>query len=335
METSRKEPLRVLVTSAASFIAHAILTSIAQGGVFGHDQPLILHILDSPGSMGMLEGLVLELLDCTFPLLRQVLMTTSLDSAFTDIDAGFLVYYPQDSIDTAQGLVVFRHYGYAIEKYAKKSAKFVVCSNKANAHASACVQAAPTIDDRNVTALTRLQHNQAVAQIAQKLAVAPNKVRNVIVWGSQSSTQLPDAQFATYQRRDVTVPVVDAIKDQTYLRDQFVKLIRNREETVCEGRNRPPAISRAKAACDHMRDWWKGTPEGTWVSMGVISDGSYGVPRGIVFSFPVRIGPDQRWSIVPGLQLNEYTQEKIHQSANDVLAYVRKLAGRSQSSISI
>ncbi|KAH7945203.1 hypothetical protein HPB49_008034 [Dermacentor silvarum] len=258
----KKDHLRVLVTNATIPMAHTIATAVAQGYVFGYDQPIILHLLDAKGTMGMLEGLVLELLDCTYPLLRQVLMTTVDDSAFTGIDAAFLLYETQNA-PVDQGVQLFRRYGAALEKYAKRSVKVVVCGCQVAINAFACIDSAPSIDSRNISALTRLEHNQALAQIASKLAVAPNKVRNVVVWGGYG--RVPDAYNA-------------------------------------------------------------GTPEGTWVSMGVVSNGAYGVPKGIVYSFPVRI-ENKEWHIVEGIDVNPNIKERIDDSAqrtmNEIQSAVR------------
>ncbi|XP_077484697.1 malate dehydrogenase, cytoplasmic-like [Amblyomma americanum] len=307
----KKEHLRVLVTSATSPMAHTIATAIAQGYVFGYDQPIILHLLDAKGTMGMLEGLVLELLDCTYPLLRQVLMTTVDDSAFTGVDAAFLLYEAQDAPAT-QGVQTFRRYGAALDKYAKKSVKVVVCGCQVAINAFACIQSAPSIDSRNITALTRLEHNQALAQIASKLAVAPNKVRNVVVWGGYG--RIPDAYSALFLHRENLLPVTETLKDEAYLSGEFVNVVNNRAREVHNARSKYPSLSKGKAACDHMRDWWQGTAEGTWVSMGVVSNGAYGVPKGLVYSFPVRV-ENKQWQIVEGIELNPTIKQRIDDSA--------------------
>lgn len=311
----KKDHLRVLVTNATSPMAHTIATAVAQGYVFGYEQPIILHLLDAKGTMGMLEGLVLELLDCTYPLLRQVLMTTVDDSAFTGIDAAFLLYEAQNA-PVEQGVQLFRRYGAALEKYAKRSVKVVVGGSYVSINAFACIQAAPSIDSRNITALTRLEHNQALAQIASKLAVAPNKVRNVVVWGGKG--RLPDAYNAVFLHREALLPVTETLKDESYLSGEFINVVNNRARDLLNGRSKYPSLSKGKAACDHMRDWWQGTAEGTWVSMGVISNGSYGVPKGIVYSFPVRI-ENKEWQIVEGIEVNPYIKKRIDESAQRTL----------------
>lgn len=319
----KKDHLRVLVTNATIPMAHTIATAVAQGYVFGYDQPIILHLLDAKGTMGMLEGLVLELLDCTYPLLRQVLMTTVDDSAFTGIDAAFLLYETQNA-PVDQGVQLFRRYGAALEKYAKRSVKVVVCGCQVAINAFACIDSAPSIDSRNISALTRLEHNQALAQIASKLAVAPNKVRNVVVWGGYG--RVPDAYNAVFLHRDALLPVTETLKDETYLSGEFIDVVNNRAREVHNARSKYPSLSKGKAACDHMRDWWQGTPEGTWVSMGVVSNGAYGVPKGIVYSFPVRI-ENKEWHIVEGIDVNPNIKERIDDSAqrtmNEIQSAVR------------
>lgn len=319
----KKDHLRVLISNATSPMAHTIATAVAQGYVFGYEQPIILHLLDGKGTMGMLEGLVLELLDCTYPLLRQVLMTTVDDSAFTGIDAAFLLYEAQDAhIDL--GVQLFHRYGAALEKYAKKTVKVVVCGCQMSVNAFACIQAAPSIDNRNITALTRLEQNQALAQIASKLAVAPNKVRNVVVWGGKG--RVPDAYNAVFLHRENLLPVTETLKDDNYLSGEFIEVVNKRARDMLNARSKYPSLSKGKAACDHMRDWWQGTAEGTWVSMGVVSNGAYGVPKGIVYSFPVRI-ENREWQIVEGIDVNPHIKKRIDESAqrtmNETQAAVR------------
>ncbi|CAN8013347.1 unnamed protein product [Ixodes persulcatus] len=323
-QAPKKKLLRVLVTSGTSAMAHTISWAIAQGTVFGFDQPVILHLLDAKGTMSTLEGIVLELLDCTFPLLRQVLMTTVDDSAFMDIDAAFLLY-EAPAMPVEEGVKLFRRYGSALETYAKKTTKAVVCGTYAPINAFVCMRSAPSIDRRNISALTRLEHNQALAQIAAKLSVAPNKVKNVIVWGGLQN--VPDAYNAYFHHRDAVVAVTETVKDDDYFLKEFSDVVCNRGRAVHDARKKYPSLSKGKAACDHMHDWWQGTPDGTWVSMGVASDGSYGVPDGIVYSFPVCIGSDKNWVIVKGIKLQSMTEQKIQQSVKHTMSEVDKAIG--------
>ncbi|XP_077564422.1 malate dehydrogenase, cytoplasmic-like [Haemaphysalis longicornis] len=316
----KRAHLRVLVTSATSPTARTIASAVSQGVVFGYDQPLILHLYDVPGSMGGLEGLTLELLDSTYPLLRQVVMATVEESAFHDIDAAFLLY-PNAEAPVGDSIRLFQSYGAALDKYAKKSVKVVCCGVNAAINAYACIRSAPSIDSRNITALSRLEHNQALAQIASKLAVAPNKVRNVVVWGGQG--YVPDAHQATFFHRDTLLPVIETLKDESYLKGDFVDFVRNRALEVQAARAKYPSLSKSKAACDHMRDWWQGTPEGTWVSMGVVSNGAYGVPKGIVYSFPVHINADKEWEIVENIDLNPATKKRVDECTRNTVTLLQ------------
>ncbi|XP_037518030.2 malate dehydrogenase, cytoplasmic [Rhipicephalus sanguineus] len=250
-------------------------------------------------------------------------MTTVDDSAFTGIDAAFLLYEAQDApIDL--GVQLFHRYGAALEKYAKKTVKVVVCGCQMSVNAFACIQAAPSIDNRNITALTRLEQNQALAQIASKLAVAPNKVRNVVVWGGKG--RVPDAYNAVFLHRENLLPVTETLKDDNYLSGEFIEVVNKRARDMLNARSKYPSLSKGKAACDHMRDWWQGTAEGTWVSMGVVSNGAYGVPKGMVYSFPVRI-ENREWQIVEGIDVNPHIKKRIDESAqrtmNETQAAVR------------
>ncbi|KAL3196787.1 hypothetical protein MRX96_015397 [Rhipicephalus microplus] len=320
-EAQQRDELHVLITNATTPMAHTIASAVAQGYVFGYEQPIILHLLGGKETKGMLEGLVLELLDCTYPLLRQVVITSVDDAAFMGIDATFLLYEAQGA-PVNHGVQLFRRYGAALEKYSKKTVKVVVCGCQSAINAYACIQAAPSIDKRSITALTRLEHNQALAQIASKLAVAPNKVRNVVVWGGKG--RVPDAYNAVFLHGDNLLPVAETLKDN-YLSGEFIEVVNKRARDMLNARSKYPSLSKGKAACDHMRDWWQGTAEGTWVSMGVISNGAYGVPKGIVYSFPVRID-NKEWQIVEGIVVNPHIKKRIDESAqrtmNETLAAV-------------
>ncbi|KFB39858.1 hypothetical protein ZHAS_00007231 [Anopheles sinensis] len=259
---------------------------VAKGDVFGPNQPLVLHLLDIPPMMGVLEGVVMELADCALPLLVSVVPTADPAVAFKDVDAAFLV----GAMPRKQGMErkdllsanvkIFKVQGEALDKYAKKDVKVLVVGNPANTNALVCSHYAPSIPKENFTAMTRLDQNRAQAQIAARLGVGITKVKNVIIWGNHSATQVPDARNASVEMSS--------------------------------------AMSAAKAASDHMRDWFAGTREGEYVSMGVISDGSYGAPKDIVFSFPVQI-QNRQWKIVQGLSVDEFTRSKLDVTAKELL----------------
>lgn len=297
---------------------------IAKGDVFGQDQPLILHLLDIPPMMGVLDGVVMELADCALPLLRQVIPTADPIVAFKDVAAAFLV----GSMPRKQGMErkdllsanvkIFKVQGETLDKHARKDVKVLVVGNPANTNALMCSHYAPSIPRQNFTAMTRLDQNRARAQIAAKLDVPIENVRNVIIWGNHSATQFPDARHAVAKVGVVEKSVYDAINNQSYLQSEFVEIIQKRGASVIAARKMSSAMSAAKAASDHMRDWWMGTKAGEYVSMGVISDGSYGVPKDIVYSFPVETKNGQ-WSIVQGLKIDDYSRGKMDFTAKELL----------------
>lgn len=313
-----------MVTGAAGQIAYSLLYMIAKGDVFGQDQPLILHLLDIPPMMGVLDGVVMELADCALPLLRQVIPTADPVVAFKNVAAAFLV----GSMPRKQGMErkdllsanvkIFKVQGETLDKHARKDVKVLVVGNPANTNALMCSHYAPSIPRENFTAMTRLDQNRARAQIAAKLDVPIENVRNVIIWGNHSATQFPDARHAVAKVGVVEKSVYDAINNQAYLQSEFVEIIQKRGAAVIAARKMSSAMSAAKAASDHMRDWWNGTKAGEYVSMGVISDGSYGVPKDIVYSFPVETKNGQ-WSIVQGLKIDDYSRGKMDFTANELL----------------
>lgn len=313
----------MVVTGAAGQIAYSILYMIAKGDVFGRDQPLILHLLDIPPMMGVLDGVVMELADCALPLLRQVIPTADPKVAFNEVSAAFLVgAMPRKEGMERKDLLtanvkIFKVQGEAIDKYAKKDVKVLVVGNPANTNALICSHYAPSIPRENFTAMTRLDQNRARAQIAAKLAVPVANVKNVIIWGNHSATQFPDAKHARATVGIVEKSVYDAINNQTYLESEFVELIQKRGAAVIAARKMSSAMSAAKAATDHMRDWFLGTADGEFVSMGVVSDGSYGVPKDIVFSFPVQIKNGQ-WTIVQGLTIDAFARSKLDVTAKEL-----------------
>ncbi|XP_068088468.1 malate dehydrogenase, cytoplasmic [Hyperolius riggenbachi] len=316
--------LRVLVTGAAGQIAYSLLYGIAKGDVFGKDQPLALVLLDITPMMGVLGGVVMELQDCALPLLTEVVATDKEEVAFKDLDFAILV----GSMPRREGMErkdllkanvkIFKSQGAALEKYAKKTVKVIVVGNPANTNCLTAMKSAPSIPKENFSCLTRLDHNRAMAQIAIRLNVASDHVKNVIIWGNHSSTQYPDASHAVVKLQGKDVPVFDAVKDDSWLKGEFISTVQQRGAAVIAARKLSSAMSAAKAICDHVRDIWSGTPEGEYVSMGVISDGnSYAVPCGLMYSFPVAI-KDKSWKIVEGLQINDFSREKMDLTAKEL-----------------
>ncbi|KAH8028890.1 hypothetical protein HPB51_020056 [Rhipicephalus microplus] len=300
-----KEPVRVLVTGAAGQIAYSLVPIIAKGQVFGCDQPVILHLLDIPMMMGVLNGVVMELVDCAFPLLKDVVATDNEKVAFAGIDVAFLV----GSMPRREGM----------ERKDLLAANVLVVGNPANTNALICSKYAPSIPKENFSAMTRLDHNRAKGQIAQKLKVSAADVRNVIIWGNHSSTQFPDASHASVTLNGQSVKVPDAIKDEAYFQGEFLTTVQKRGAAVIAARKLSSAMSAAKAAADHVHDWWHGTPEGEWVSMAVMSDASYGSPSDVVFSYPVKIDAQRRWHIVAGLPMSDFARQKIDATGKELV----------------
>lgn len=317
-------PIRVVVTGAAGQIAYSLLYMIARGEVFGKDQPLILHLLDIPPMIGVLEGVVMELADCALPLLRQVVPTTDPAVAFKDISAAFLVgAMPRKEGMERKDLLsanvkIFKVQGQALDKNAKKDVKVLVVGNPANTNALVCAHYAPSIPKENFSAMTRLDQNRATAQIANKLSLPIDGVKNVIIWGNHSSTQFPDPKHAKCTVNGQETSVWSAINNPNYLQTEFVEIVQKRGAAVIAARKMSSAMSAAKAACDHMHDWWNGTKSGQFVSMGVISDGSYGVPKDVIFSFPVEI-VNKQWKIVQGLQIDDFAKTKLGITGKELL----------------
>ncbi|VDD87926.1 unnamed protein product [Enterobius vermicularis] len=279
-------PIRVLVTGAAGQIGYSIVLQIAKGDVFGKDQPLVLVLLDIPPMMSALEGVQYELMDCALPILKEVIAVTDEKSAFTDIDYAFLV----GAMPRKQGMErkdllaanvkIFKSQGQALANFAKPTTKVIVVGNPANTNALICAKyAAPKVPERNFSAMTRLDHNRATAQIAQKCGVGIADVKDVIIWGNHSSTQYPDVRHAKVTKDGKTMDAYTAVGDDAYLQGPFISCVQKR-----------------------------GADE--WVSMAVPSDGSYNVPKGLVFSFPVTI-ENGEWKIVQGLSWDDFAKEKI------------------------
>lgn len=309
-------PVTVCITGAAGQIAYSLLYSVAKGDVFGTSTPVVLHLLDIAPMMGVLEGVVMELQDCALPLLVDVQAFCEEDKAFKGIDYALLVgAMPRREGMERKDLLkanvkIFKSQGSNIDKFAKKTVKVLVVGNPANTNAFICKKYAPSIPADNFSALTRLDQNRAQAQIAIKLGVRNDVVSNVIIWGNHSSTQFPDAAHAKAVVEGKEVKAVDALKDDAWVKGDFVKTVQVRGAAVIKARKLSSAMSAAKAICDHVRDWHFGTAPGKFVSMAVSSTGSYGIPAGTMYSFPVSIA-DGKWSIVEGLTINDFAREKM------------------------
>lgn len=288
--------------------------------MFGQNQPVILHLLEVEFVMKALEGVVMELVDGAFPLLAGIVPTSDAAVAFKDADVCILVgsFPRKPGMERADLLekngAIFQAQGKAIEQYASRNVKILVVGNPANTNCLIARQFAPSIPEKNFSALTRLDHNRAIAQIAGKLNVPVSQVKNVIIWGNHSATQFPDGNAAEAGRPSKKVK--EALEKE-YLEGPFVSVVQKRGAEVLAARGLSSALSAAYAIVCHMRDWWFGTPEGEWVSMAVISDGSYNIPKGLVFSFPVTI-KNGEWQIVQGLQFTDFGKEAIKTTTEEL-----------------
>merc|ERR1712158_305543 len=274
---------------AAGQIGYSLIYMVSSGYVFGADQPVILHLLDITPMMGVLGGVVMEIADCTMPLVKDVVPTDNADVAFTDVDAAFMVgaMPRREGMERkdllAANVKIFKVQGQALDHYAKKTVKVLVVGNPANTNAFIMSHYAPSIPKDNFTAMTRLDQNRASAQLAQKAGVGVEQVKKCIIWGNHSSTQFPDALHATINGKSAA----EVIGDDEWMKSVFIPIVQKRGAAVIAARKLSSAMSAAKAACDHMKSWVQGTPADDWVSMGVFSDGSYSTPKGVMFSFPV------------------------------------------------
>eukprot|EP00096_Caligus_rogercresseyi_P012725 TRINITY_DN542_c0_g1_i1.p1 TRINITY_DN542_c0_g1~~TRINITY_DN542_c0_g1_i1.p1 ORF type:complete len:332 (-),score=113.82 TRINITY_DN542_c0_g1_i1:147-1142(-) len=316
-----KDPIRVVVTGAAGQIGYSLLYQIASGYVFGYDQPLILQLLDIAPAMGVLNGVLMELHDCALPLLSDIVATDDPLVAFKDVDAAFLVgaMPRREGMERkdllAANVKIFKAQGGALDQVAKKTVKVIVVGNPANTNALICSHYAPSIPKENFSAMTRLDQNRATAQLAIKAGVRIADVKNTIIWGNHSSTQFPDASQATINGK----PAPEVINDDAWLKETFLPIVQKRGAAVIAARKLSSAMSAAKAACDHVKSWWSGTPSEEFVSMGVFSDGSYGTPSGIMFSFPVQIDASTKtWKIVQGLSVSDFAKGKLEATAKEL-----------------
>ncbi|XP_057316510.1 malate dehydrogenase, cytoplasmic-like [Hydractinia symbiolongicarpus] len=318
------EPLRVCVTGAAGQIAYSLLYSIGKGDVFGSNQPITLLLLDIPPMMTALGGVIMELQDCSLPLLHEIVGTADVAEAFKNIDVAILVgAMPRKEGMERKDLLkanakIFEVQGKALDEHAKKTVKVVVIGNPANTNCLITSKCAPSIPKENFSCLTKLDQNRAISQISLRLGVKTTAVKNIIVWGNHSATQYPDVQHGTVELNGQTVSVKDAVKDDEWLQGEFMKVVQTRGGAIIKARKLSSAMSAAKAICDHMRLWWFGTPEDDVTSMGVVSDGSYGIPDGIVYSFPVKIDASHNYKIVQGLDINQFSREKMDISAKEL-----------------
>jgi len=306
-----KSPVRVAVTGAAGQISYSLLFRIAAGEMLGADQPVILQLLEITPALTALQGTVMELEDCAFPLLAGVVQTDDAAVAFRDADYALLVgARPRGPGMERKDLLeananIFSVQGKAINDHAKRGIKVLVVGNPANTNALIAQRNAPTIDPRQFTAMTRLDHNRALTQVALKTGTTVNDVSRMIIWGNHSATQYPDLHHAQVKGKTAL-----SLVDQAWYENELIPVVQQRGAAVIKTRGASSAASAANAAISHMRSWALGTPAGDWVSMGVHSDGSYGIAKGLIYSFPCTCqGGD--WKIVQDLDINAFSRGKM------------------------
>jgi malate dehydrogenase len=326
--------LRVVVTGAAGQIGYSLLPLIASGQMLGHSQPVILHLLEIPAAQKAVQGVALELADGAYNLIEDIVITSDAEVAFKDADIAVLVgsFPRQKGMERkdllAKNASIFKTQGEAIEKFASRNIRVLVVGNPANTNCAIAAACAPSIPRENFSALTRLDMNRAKAHLANLVSkktgqhVIPSQVRNVIIWGNHSATQYPDVNFAIFSHDKYHLnesPIRKLINDDSYLNGDFIDKIQKRGAEVLAARGLSSAMSAARAACDHVRDWIFGTASNEWISMAVPSDGSYGVPKGLVFSFPVTCHGNGKFEIVQGLKWDDFSKQKIKTTTDELI----------------
>lgn len=312
-------PVKVAVTGAAGQIGYSLLFRIASGSLFGPDTPVELRLLEITPALKALEGVVMELDDCAFPTLAKVEIGDDPEKVFDGVNHALLVgARPRgpgmergDLLEANGG--IFAPQGKALNKVAADDVKVTVTGNPANTNALIAMNNAPDIPREQFSALTRLDHNRAISQLAAKLSVPVTEIRKMTIWGNHSATQYPDLFHCEVSGENAE----QKVGDQAWLENDFIPTVAKRGAAIIEARGASSAASAASATVDHARDWALGTPEGDWVSMSVVSDGSYGVPEGLISSFPVTV-KDGAWSIVHGLEIDEFSRAKIDASVKEL-----------------
>lgn len=306
-----KNPVRVTITGAAGQIGYQLAFRIASGQMLGADQPVILQLLEIPPALPALQGVVMELDDCAFPTMAGIVATDDPDVAFKDSDYALLVgARPRGPGMERKDLLeanaqIFSVQGKAMNDHANRDIRVLVVGNPANTNALIASANAPDIDKSRFTAMTRLDHNRALAQLAAKTDCHTTDIRQLTIWGNHSATQYPDIHHATVAGKAATELV-----DQAWLTDDFIPTVQQRGAAIIKARGASSAASAASAAIDHMHDWALGTPDGDWVSMGIPADGSYGIEAGVIYSYPVRCAAGT-YEIVQGLDISEFSRTRM------------------------
>ncbi len=313
-------PVRVAVTGAAGQIGYSLVFRVASGQLLGPDQPVVLQLLEIPPAMGALEGVAMELDDCAFGLLSGIELTDRPETAFDGVGVALLVGsrprtkgMERKDLLEANG-AIFTGQGRALNDRAADDLRVLVVGNPANTNCLIAMANAPDVPAERFSAMTRLDHNRALTQVATRAGVSVNDVSRMTIWGNHSATQYPDL----FRCRVGARSAAEVIGDQTWLEDTFIPTVQQRGAAIIEARGASSAASAANAAIDHISDWLSGTPEGNWVSMAVRSDGRYGVDQGLISSFPVTCN-DGDWSIVPDLEIDEFSRARIDASVDELV----------------
>tara|TARA_B100001971_G_scaffold171470_1_gene163814 strand:- start:768 stop:1763 length:996 start_codon:yes stop_codon:yes gene_type:complete len=313
-----KQPVRVAITGAAGQIGYALLFRIAAGDMLGKDQPVILHLLEITPALEALQGVVMELNDCAFPLLQDIVATDDANVAFKDVDYALLVGarprgpgMERKDLLEANG-AIFGPQGKAINDHASRDVKVLVVGNPANTNALIAQQNAPDLDPKCFTAMVRLDHNRAMSQLADKTGTHSTDIKKMTIWGNHSSTQYPDLHHATVKGE----AALDKV-DQSWYEGTFIPDVQQRGAAIIKARGASSAASAASAAIDHMRSWALGTADGDWVSMAIPSDGSYGIEEGIIYGYPVTCSGG-KYQIVQGLEISEFSRAKMDATAAEL-----------------
>ncbi len=314
-----KSPVRVAVTGAAGQIGYSLLFRIAAGEMLGKDQPIILQLLEITPALKALNGVIMELEDCAFPTLAGIVATDDPNLAFGDADYALLVgAMPRkagmERADLLQANgAIFTAQGRALSDNAKKSVKVLVVGNPANTNALIAYKNAPNLSPRQFHAMTRLDHNRAISQLAARLKLPVSEIKKMTIWGNHSLTQYPDLFHCEVGGKNA----YELVSDHDWYVNSYIPKVARRGAEIIEARGASSAASAANAAIDHMRNWALGTPEGDWVSMAIASDGSYGIPEGLVYSYPC-VCKDGDFAIVKGLEINTFSRERMDASAKEL-----------------
>ena len=314
-----KPPVRVAVTGAAGQISYALLFRIASGDMLGHDQPVILHLLEIPPAMEALQGTVMEIEDGAFPLVHDIVASDEPEVAFGDADFAMLVgARPRGPGMERKDLLtenarIFSVQGAAIDAVARRDIRVLVVGNPANTNALIAASNAPSLDRRQFTAMTRLDHNRAISQLATQTGKPSTTITRMSIWGNHSATQYPDIRHALILGSPATELVNDA-----WIVDNFIPTVQQRGAAIIKARGASSAASAAAAAVDHVRTWVHGTPENDWVSMAIPSDGSYGINDDLIYSYPVTCS-DGHYEIVQALEIDEFSQARMSETEQELL----------------